>query len=196
MWLLSGGIIFAAFAIYGILHSILASVPVKEWVEGKYPSWSKYYRLAYSLFACITLLPILYLVYALPGVVFYLIRLPLLYLTLILQCLAGLLFLFGVLQTDNFSFLGIRQAFSPAVRQDHLVITGLYHYVRHPIYSLGLIILWLFPVMASNYFFFALSITLYIFIGARLEEAKLSKAFPEYDSYRQTTPMFFPAILR
>ena len=196
MWLLSGGIIFISFAIYGILHSFLASIPVKEWMEGKYPSWSKYYRLTYSLFACIALLPILFLVYALPGILFYSIKPLLLYITVVLQCLAGLIFLFGVLQTDNFAFLGIHQAFFPAVRQDHLVTTGLYHYVRHPIYSLGLIILWLFPVMASNYFFFALSITLYILIGARLEEAKLSKAFPEYDTYRQTTPMFIPAIFR
>jgi methanethiol S-methyltransferase len=194
MWLISGRIIFIEFVVYGTLHSVLASVHIKKGVEDKYPSYSKYYRLAYSLFAVITLLPILYSVYALPRIIFYSIKPPLLYITLIIQGLAGLILLFGVLQTDNFSFLGISQAFFPAVHQDNLVKTGLYHYVRHPIYSLGLVIMWLFPVMNSNYFFFAISITLYIFIGARLEEAKLSKAFPEYDSYRQATSMFIPGI--
>jgi methanethiol S-methyltransferase len=194
MWIFSGGVIFFEFSIYGILHSILASTLVKKWVEDKYPSHFKYYRLIYSLFAGIALLPIFYLVHVLPRIVFYSIKPPLIYITVIIQCLVGLVVLFGVLQTDNFTFLGISQAFYSTIQQDHLVTTGLYHYVRHPIYSLGLVIVWLYPLMNSNYFFFALSITLYIIFGAWLEEAKLSKEYPDYDSYRQVTPMFIPRL--
>jgi methanethiol S-methyltransferase len=192
MWFISGCVIFVEFIVYGMLHSIMASTLVKKWVENKYPSYSKYYRLIYSLFAGIALLPIFYLVHALPRIVFYSIKPPLIYITVIIQCLVGLVVLFGVLQTDNFSFLGISQAFYSTTQQDHLVTSGLYHYVRHPIYSLGLVIVWLYPLMNSNYFFFVTSITLYIIFGARLEEEKLNKEYPDYDSYRQVTPMFIP----
>ena len=38
------------------------------------------------------------------------------------------------------------------------------------------------------------SLTLHAEISAKIEEGKLTAAFPEYERYRKTTGMFFPRV--
>jgi methanethiol S-methyltransferase len=73
--------------------------------------------------------------------------------------------------------------------------TGLYRYVRHPLYTCSILILWLVPVMTVNLLAFNLGATLYMTIGAFFEERKLVREFGgEYEAYRRHTPMLVPGL--
>jgi len=73
----------------------------------------------------------------------------------------------------------------------------LYRFVRHPLYTAGLVFIWLTPVMTVNRLVLYLSLTVYILIGAYFEERKLQREFgKEYEDYQIRTPMLFPALFR
>lgn len=70
---------------------------------------------------------------------------------------------------------------------------GLYAWVRHPIYTAGLIFLWLTPILTSNLLAMNIGLTLYILIGAWLEERKMVAEFGEaYREYQRRVPMLIP----
>jgi len=76
-----------------------------------------------------------------------------------------------------------------------MVTNGLYRYVRHPLYTAGLVIIWLIPLMTYNLLALILGLTIYIFVGAYFEERKLLLEFGDvYAEYRQRTPMLVPRI--
>jgi protein-S-isoprenylcysteine O-methyltransferase Ste14 len=105
----------------------------------------------------------------------------------------------GVLQTDAFSFIGFRLLFQPTPSLTHdegpLVTRGFYRWVRHPLYTCGLLFIWLSPVMTQNFLILYLCLTLYIVVGANLEERKLIRRFGQaYLDYRSHTPMFIPVV--
>ena len=79
----------------------------------------------------------------LPNDVLYLVHAPWKYLMLAGQGIAAFLLLYGVLQTDTLSFIGLRQLIELDCKPGMLVTSGLYRFVRHPLYSAGLLFLWL-----------------------------------------------------
>jgi protein-S-isoprenylcysteine O-methyltransferase Ste14 len=101
-------------------------------------------------------------------------------------------------QTGLWSFIGIEQLLAPPdSRPPELVISGLYRWVRHPLYTAGLIFIWLTPVMTWNVLALSLGLSAYLIIGAYFEERKLLGEFGEaYQLYQRRTPMFFPGLIR
>lgn len=194
MWISSFTIIVIGFLLYGLGHSWLASIRFKNWLFARMPGMERYYRLIYSIIATITLMPLGYLLLSLPDRLLYKIPAPILYFTLLVQLGVVFLLFVGVRQTDNFGFLGISQALNGKEDAEPLIVTGLYRSVRHPIYSLGLVLMWLFPIMTTNLLAFFLSMTGYILIGSIFEERKLVIKYPEYRTYQQQVPMFIPKI--
>lgn len=203
--------ILLALAAYGLLHSLLASHAAKRAayrLAGK--SACRFYRLAYNGLVTLTLLPVLALAAWLPDETIYTIPFPWRVLTLLLQAAAGAALLAGVLQTGALSFLGIRQALDaeaaaagcppgrpvhPSLRTAGLVTEGLYRWVRHPLYTAGLLFLWLTPVLTWNGLAFNLGVTAYILIGAYFEERKLLLEWGQaYADYRERTPMLLPRL--
>lgn len=105
-----------------------------------------------------------------------------------------------VLAGNSITLLGIislRRSFSLMVEAREPVFTGLYAYVRHPLYvgeivaTTGVLV---FRFSAAN------AILLLLFVlcqayRAALEERKLLSLFPEYEKYRQSTGAFFPRAL-
>jgi protein-S-isoprenylcysteine O-methyltransferase Ste14 len=187
--------LITAIAAWGVVHSLLASLGAKGAFQrrlGRGPM--RLYRLAYNLIAVVSLLPVLWLLRVLPDQPLYRVPAPWSYLMLAGQGLAALLLLAGVLQTDTLSFVGLRQILERE-RSSRLVTRGLYRYVRHPLYSAGLLLLWLTPVMSVNLFTAYLGLTAYILIGAAFEERKLLREFgSEYSDYRSKTPMLIPGL--
>jgi methanethiol S-methyltransferase len=183
--------------LWGLLHSLLASLRVKSvarrWFGVMTGHW---YRLVFNFVAGITLLPILLLPVLLSDKEIYIIHIPWLLATLTLQILAVATLVIGLRQTGIMSFLGLRQIYLPEdASPPKLVTDGLYRYVRHPLYTAGLVLLWLTPIMTWNYLALALGLTVYIFIGIYFEERKLVLEFGEsYAEYRHRTPMLFPKI--
>jgi len=182
---------------WGALHSFLASLMVKQAVSRLLgEKATRFYRLGYNVFAGLTFLPVLALLFSLPDRVLYRVPLPWAALMGLGMFLACVILVVGVLQTDVWEFLGLRQVFKPShpdAPPASLVTDGLYRYVRHPLYTAGLAFLWLMPVMTANLLAVNLSLTIYIFIGAIFEERKLHREFGEaYASYAAQTPMFLP----
>lgn len=188
--------ILLAVGLYGLVHSLLASLGVKARARRAFgPASDRYYRLAFNLFGFLSLLPVLALAALLPDRILYNIPFPWNLPLFALQGLALLGLAVGLLQTGALSFLGLRQLFEPQDEKSTLVDTGLYHWMRHPLYSFGMLFLWASPIMTRNLLALFLGLTGYLIIGAVFEERKLLAEYgPAYKRYREQTPMFIPGL--
>ena len=188
--------IIFALAIWGLVHSFLASLAVKDFSRRTFGAgFMRLYRLAYNIFSAISFLPVLWLVAILPDHNLYSIPTPWKYLMLIGQGLAALCLLIAVLQTDSLHFVGLKQLFEED-RPGSLVTGGFYKLVRHPIYTFSLLFLWLNPTMTANSLTFYVGATLYFLIGAYFEERKLLREFGSvYAEYKAVTPMLIPGLV-
>ena len=186
-----------AIAAWGLVHSWLASIPVKEAVRHTLgPQVGRFYRLAYNAFAAVSFAPILLLVGLEPGPLLYAVPAPWIYMMLIGQAAAVVLLGITLLQTGAAAFLGLRQLVQ-GEQPPRLVTQGFYRWIRHPLYVFGLVILWLTPRMTLNMLVAYASLSAYLVIGALFEERKLLREFGrEYEEYRDRTPMFIPIAAR
>ena len=180
---------------WGIVHSILASLKAKELAERWFgDGFTRFYRLIYNVFAALSLIPILILAVLAPDRKLYAVPFPW-NAVMVFGMVVGVAgVLLGLRQTGALEFIGLSQlGGNPGTSQ--LTTTGLYKYVRHPLYVSGLIFIWLIPVMTVNLLAFNLALTLYILIGAYFEERKLRHIFgEEYRNYVAVTPMFIPFL--
>jgi protein-S-isoprenylcysteine O-methyltransferase Ste14 len=207
--------IFLSVIFWGLLHSLLASHKAKgitrRWLGEKA---ARFYRLAYNIFACVSFLPVLVIVALTPDRTLYLVPMPWSALMVAGQFLAVIGLVLGFRQTDAWEFLGLRQIAGVALsrrvepvetlskgpmetRQGRLVTNGLYHYVRHPLYSAGLAFIWLMPLVTVNLLAINVALTIYVIVGAIFEERKLRREFgQEYSDYAAVTPMLIPFTKR
>jgi len=193
--------ILLAVALYGVLHSALASHTLKAWAERRLgPRARRIYRLFFVAFAVLSFLPLLILTLVLPDSRIYTIPFPWVFLTIAAQGVSVVCVLLTLSQTDLWAFLGLRQMSQPEplrARNDpaRLVTSGFYRYVRHPLYTFTLVILWLMPVVTWNSLALVAGLTLYLYAGTLLEERKLVEEFGEpYLQYRRSTPMVIPKL--
>ncbi len=182
-------------ALWGIVHSLLASLAFKDFLRGALGNgFMKSYRLLYNIFAVISILPVLYLMISLPEKPLYLIPTPWSDLMRTGQVIAVLFLFAAALQTDLLSFVGLRQIIEEE-KKGGLVISGLYRFVRHPLYTFSLLILWLSPSITVNSLIVYAALTIYVVIGIVFEERKLLREFGwEYANYRSVTPMLIPGL--
>lgn len=187
-------IILAAMGAYGIVHSLAASMRAKRLArQALGQEADRWYRLAFSLFGGLTFLPVLLLIALLPDQDLYRVSFPWAVALLALQG-AGLLILVWVFTvTDLWAFLGLRQVARPNQQVEFLSKSGPYRYVRHPMYTATLLVLWCTPLMTLNWLALCLGTTAYFVVGGYFEERKLLVQFGEtYARYRQRTPMLLP----
>lgn len=186
---------FIAVAVYGALHSLLSSNSVKQFSRRAFGQTSdRFYRLFFNVVGGLTFLPVLAVAALDPGQTLYHLTQPWVLLTSAGQALAVIVLLLGLLQTDSLHFLGLRQLFHPgASEQGKLVINGLYCHVRHPLYTAGLLFIWLTPVMTTSVLALNLGLTLYIIVGSILEERRLVGEFGQaYIDYQSRVPWLIP----
>jgi protein-S-isoprenylcysteine O-methyltransferase Ste14 len=182
-------------ALWGIVHSWLASIRFKNFLRLTLgDGFMKFYRLLYNLFAVVSILPVLYLMITLPDQTLYRVPSPWSILMRVGQVISLLLLGVAVLQTDVLSFVGLRQLIEEEEKSD-LVVNGLYRFVRHPLYTFSLGILWLSPSITVNSFIVYVALTVYILIGIVFEERKLLREFGQaYADYKSVTPMLLPGL--
>lgn len=78
-----------------------------------------------------------------------------------------------------------------------LRIRGPYRWVRHPLYLFIIVIIWAYPLLTADRLLFNVLWTIWIVIGAFLEERDLVANFgAAYRDYQQRVPMFIPRRLR
>jgi protein-S-isoprenylcysteine O-methyltransferase Ste14 len=194
-------LIISAFALFGFLHSLLASSRFKKKLVREAGSWIAFYRIVYNLIAIF----FFYLMYELlpkPDVIIYDLPTPWDLIILIPQFAA----VAGIIWTLRFfsgaEFLGINQAvrwFKGEYKKEDLDerltlrIEGPYKYSRHPLYFFSIIFLLFRPVMDIFYLTFFLCIVAYFYAGSFYEEKKLVETFgEEYEEYRKSVPRIFP----
>jgi protein-S-isoprenylcysteine O-methyltransferase Ste14 len=78
-----------------------------------------------------------------------------------------------------------------------LTVRGPYRWVRHPLYTCVLVMIWSCPDLSTDRLLFNLLWTGWIIVGSVLEERDLVREFAdEYLAYRRRVPMLVPSSLR
>lgn len=193
--MLGPGLTLLAVTLWAALHSLLASNRAKAAARRRLgPAADRSFRLLYNLIGVLTLLPVLGIPALLPGAMLYAFPAPWATVAFILQFLALLLILVGLMQTGVLGFLGIEQLVrSNPGAAPPLQVAGLYAWVRHPLYSAGLAFIWLTPIMTASTLALFLGLTLYIYIGSIFEERRLVSEFGEpYREYQRRVPRLIP----
>ncbi|MHB8193926.1 MAG: methyltransferase family protein [Bellilinea sp.] len=190
--------ILFSLVLYGGLHSLLASRRFKAALLRRFgPAALRWHRFLFSVMGGLTILPVLALTLLLPDREIYAVEKPFSWLLNLLR-LAGLIgLIYGVLQTGFMNFIGLDRVLDPAAAEKppRFVTNGLYRWVRHPLYTSAMLLMWAAPNLSWNTLAFNLGVSAYLVIGSRYEEQKLLDEFGSaYEEYRQRTPGFLPGI--
>jgi protein-S-isoprenylcysteine O-methyltransferase Ste14 len=179
------------------LHSLLITGGINERIRKKGGMLLGVYRLIYSLFSALSLIPLLWYQYSLPQEVIFSwsgwLRLPQgILLAYALAMLYGgnkvydIDYLIGMRQWRNYR-LGEKIPTLPFTCQ------GALAYVRHPWYSSGLPILWTVGPITDANLPIRIILTFYLIIGTLLEERKLVEELGEpYLRYQEQVPILIP----
>ena len=178
--------LICAWLFYFFVHSFLASTGVKNYFSKNWPILFSYYRIAYNIIAILGLGILLKLSMPLASQVLNI------YLGITLAVTGfGLIFL--AFRAFNLrEFLGLEPE-----KPTSLVVTGMYRYVRHPLYFGTIIfIAGLYLLFPSSHMLTILFISYsYIWIGSRLEEQKLRKLYGEaYQAYSKRVKSLIPYV--
>ncbi len=183
-------LIVLAWSAYGAQHSLLASHGFKHWIISTWPGSARHYRLSYNLLATGLLLPLLVItewasddwLWRWQGAWAW-----------VAHAVTGLVLLGFALSSrayDMREFLGL--ATGQSAQPSRFGLSPLHRWVRHPWYALGLVWLWTRD-MDSARLAAALTISVYIWIGAYLEDIKLERELGErYRDYRARVPGLLP----
>lgn len=184
---------------YFLIHSLLASLWAKRQIARYRPQWLPAYRLAYNALALVLLVPPLWLSYSERG--------PWLWqwsglgawLANGLAFLAVLGLVYTLRWYRGADFLGLTQwrgRLQAVTDQEAFHLSPLHRWVRHPWYSLGLVLIWTRDMNAAL-LITAVLMTLYFIVGSRLEEEKLIAVHGDrYRRYRQLVPGLIPSPWR
>ncbi len=179
---------------YCVLHSVMASTSVKDWLQKISGESYKYYRLFYTLFSFFFLVVVLYYQIILPTRLLYNENIFTL-ITGLALALPGLALMLVCIKKYFMNLSGLRSLMEEQVAGIRLQITGVHRYVRHPLYLGTFAFIWgLFLLRPFWSLLIANSvITIYTLIGIKLEEKKLVAEFGEsYKAYQQRVPKLFP----
>jgi protein-S-isoprenylcysteine O-methyltransferase Ste14 len=197
-------ILLILLGIWGFVHSLLASLKVKKFIQQQFGKAIAFYRLFYNLFSLITL----YLIWEYaphPSTKIYRLNPPFDYLVLIPQFLSliGIIWSFRYISLKE--FLGLNQAerfinreFSENELDEKMTfrIEGPYKYTRHPIYFFSILFLVFRAEMDLFYLTVVIVFITYFYIGSVYEEKKLVEVFGDvYREYQKNVPRIFPVKL-
>ncbi len=177
------------FSLYIIIYYAVHSFLTSHWIK-RYTDF-RGYRILYNLIAILTITPIVFSLYhhsAFSG------------LYSVMSILGVVLILFGVvIHKATFKWFTPQEFAGTAMKKEEekrLISDGIYETVRHPFYLGSLFMIWgLWLLFNSSYYLvFALLSTMYVFIGSKLEEAKLIRQFgTAYREYIAEVPMLIPS---
>jgi methanethiol S-methyltransferase len=193
--LLNHLLLAVVWILYCVLHSVLASIPVKKWVQQKTEKGSRYYRLFYTLFAFLSLVAVFYFQLTIDSM--YLFEQKVVS-TLFggIIALAGLGLMLVCIKKYFISLSGLKSLYQEAPSSE-LMIAGVHRYMRHPLYTGTFLFIWgLWLFYPSLSLLIAdIVITAYTVYAIRLEEEKLVQEFGDkYREYQRTVPKLIPRL--
>jgi len=184
-----------AWLAYGALHSWLASLGCKAWFQARWPQYTYAYRMAFNVLAVVLLIPILALEQSIDAIPLWSWSGVIKVIALSLMLAAVTAFIWSTRYYDMNHFMGLsqwRNKTTPVGDNDAFTISPLHRFVRHPWYSLALVILWTRDIESTT-LITNLMVSGYFIIGARLEEHKLVVQFGErYREYQRRVPALIP----
>jgi len=187
--------IVVSWLLYFLLHSLLASLAVKSFIVKHRPSFMPAYRLAYNLIALLLVLIPLWLTFAKASDYLWQWQGLSWWVANMLAILAIAGFFWSLRYYDGQEFLGIKQLKTDSRSiedQESFRLSPLHRFVRHPWYFLGLVLIWsreMTPYMLAS----AMVMTVYFWIGSRLEDKKLVRYYGEgYRVYSERVAGLFP----
>ncbi|GAA4752887.1 methyltransferase family protein [Flavisolibacter ginsenosidimutans] len=182
-----------SWIVYCVLHSVFASLQVKNFFKKILGDGFRHYRLAYTVFAFAGLALILWFQFS--------IRSPRLFKSSWISdiagaafCIPGLLLMFICIKKYFLNLSGLRSLVEEETRSI-LEVKGVHRFVRHPLYLGTFLFIWglliLFPT--ASLLLTDVVITVYTLIGLELEERKLLLQFGEqYRTYQKKVPKLVP----
>ncbi len=183
------------WAVYFILHSVLASLLCKSWFARHFPSWLARYRLLYNLLSVVLLIPVAFLMLRFEAEPLWRWEGLLFWLSNGLALAAVLAFVASLRRYEMTDFSGLRGwNRGPGDPRDKggLRISYWHRYVRHPWYFFALVILWTRDMNAAQLVSYSM-MSLYFVVGSRLEEQKLCVFHGDaYREFQQRVPALFP----
>ncbi|HVF97256.1 MAG TPA: isoprenylcysteine carboxylmethyltransferase family protein [Flavisolibacter sp.] len=191
--LLNHVVLALLWTLYGVLHSVLAGLRVKQFFAKHMGRHYKHYRLAYTVFAFVTFALIIWYQVSIES--FNLFK-PTLFSRLAggLVAAAGLSLMLICIKKYFMGLSGLRSLLQEEVYTE-LLISGVHRYVRHPLYLGTFLFIWgsflLFPTLSI--LITDVVITAYTMFGMQLEEKKLVRDFGEqYKRYQKSVPKLIP----
>ena len=105
--------------------------------------------------------------------------------------------IWGVRALDSFDTFGVRPVMARLrdreLKDTPLAIRGPYKWVRHPLYTCVLLLLWSSPDLSADRLLLNIIWTVWVVLGAILEERDLVSRFGEsYRKYQRDVPMLIP----
>lgn len=201
---LSGSLMKAVFINIGLLglfaiqHSVMARPAFKR-------AWTKVLpklleRSTYVLFSSIALILLFIFWQPMGGIVWDIENTTGRILLYTLFTLGWGLILAATFVINHFDLFGLRQSWLYLRSLEYTPLEFnlplMYKIVRHPLYVGWFIAFWATPTMSVAHFLFATVASAYILIAIGWEEKDLCDTHPEYEQYRQQTPMLIPKISR
>lgn len=180
---------------FAVLHSLLAVPRIKERITRYTGLNASAYRLGYNIISLMVFGWVMTagrnstILYEIPGLARYAFYLS--------QALLLVALAFCLKNTGLASFLGLDALkMTSENRMPHTLATkGWYGIVRHPLYLLSILFMFLNPVMTVRWMLLASLGTLYFLIGALIEEKRLQKEFGDtYILYRKQVPFIVPSL--
>lgn len=188
-------LLIISWMVYFTVHSVLAGTTAKGWVARRLPRLMPVYRISYNAIALVLLAVPVTLLYRINGEYWWRWTGMLWWIANGAAILALIAFLWSARYYDSATFLGWRQFRNGLGRAEDpgpLQLSPFHRVVRHPWYFLGLVILWTRD-MNTPFLVSAIMITLYLWLGSRLEDRKLVYYYGEaYREYRKRVPALFP----
>jgi protein-S-isoprenylcysteine O-methyltransferase Ste14 len=179
------------------LHSALIAITVTRFFERLLGVHYRFYRLLFNMFAILTLAVVIRYQWSIRGLPVFEWEGYLRVVQVGLVLLGLLLFVLGARKYDARRFLGLTQikdgvTTGAMTQSGDLDTSGISSVIRHPWYLALLLLIWARPLDPSVIVLNAV-FSVYIVIGARLEERKLVREFGEkYRDYQERVSMLLP----
>ncbi len=188
-------VIITILLAYFLLHSLMASIMVKQWVAIKWPEIMPWYRLIFNALAIILFIPLLLILFLYPGEPLWQWQGMGFYITSAIALITLLGFFISLQYYDLSEFWGTRQLKehnTSVYDQECFHISPFHRYVRHPWYFFALVLIWTRDISTVQLLIYLL-VTAYFIYGSHLEEKKLIAYHGEvYKKYQQKVSAIIP----